>query len=76
MDLMTLLSSIVYGLFVFTSFFEKGPIKIILTDEANAKNIYFRIFTEIIFLPIIGVIFNTLGYIGKFLLLPFKFLQF
>lgn len=76
MDLMTLLSSIVYGLFVFASFFEKGPMKIILTNEADAKNFFIRVITGIIFLPLMGVIFNALGYVGKFLLAPFKFLQF
>lgn len=76
MDLITLLSSIVYGLFVFASFFKKGPIRLIPINEQDAKNFFIRVLARILFLPIMGILFNIIGYIGKFLLAPFKFLQF
>ena len=80
MDLTTLLnglSAIIYVLFLVASFFKNGPVvKILFGNTKEAKDFFFRVFVGIIFLPIMGVLFNLLGYLGKFLLLPFKFLQF
>ena len=56
----------------------KGPVvKVVFKgDEPRAEDFFFRMFVGIVLLPLMGVVFNMIGYIGKFLLLPFKFLQF
>ncbi|MFA5838841.1 MAG: hypothetical protein WC849_02795 [Candidatus Paceibacterota bacterium] len=79
-QLLAYLSWAVYLLFVFLSFFKKGPIGKMLVKSGSEygeyENFFARILMGIIFIPILGVILNALGYVGKFLLVPFKFLQF
>ncbi|MEK7182329.1 MAG: hypothetical protein AAB679_01060, partial [Patescibacteria group bacterium] len=59
-------------------FFKKGPVgKVVFKeDEPRVEDFFFRMFVGIVLLPLMGVVFNMIGYIGKFILLPFKFLQF
>ena len=75
MDL-TILSLATYILFVLSSLFKKGPVSLFFKKEEKLPPFYERLFFGIAFLPLMGVLFNILGYIGKFILLTFDFLQF